>query len=94
MPLRFDIFQCRVNIVEMDDAFFGAPNEGGKRGRGTKKTPAVIGLSLDEEGRPEHLKIRVPRAWASFKRKRLSGMPMLRKEMKCKSMPYPCCEGW
>ena len=41
-----------------------------------------------------HLEIRVPRAWASFKRKRLSGMPMLRKEMKCKSMPYPCCEGW
>jgi transposase-like protein len=46
-------------IVEMDDAFFGAPDEGGKRGRGTDKTPAIIELSLNEEGHPEHLKIQI-----------------------------------
>jgi transposase-like protein len=44
-------------IVEMDDAFFGAPDEGGKRGRGTKKASAVIALSLDEKGHPKHLRI-------------------------------------
>jgi transposase-like protein len=46
-------------IVEMDDAFFGSPDEGGKRGRGTEKTPAIVALSLDEEGRPKHLKVEV-----------------------------------
>jgi transposase-like protein len=46
-------------IVEMDDAFFGSPDEGGKRGRGTEKTPAVVALSLNKEGQPEHLKIQV-----------------------------------
>ena len=44
-------------IVDMDDAFFGAPSEGGKRGRGTEKTPAIAALSLDEEGRPGYLRI-------------------------------------
>ena len=46
-------------IVEMDDAFFGAPSEGGKRGRGTDKTPAIIAVSLDEDGDPEFVKIEV-----------------------------------
>ena len=46
-------------IVEMDDAFFGAPSEEGKRGRGTDKTPAVIAMSLDEESHPEYVKIQV-----------------------------------
>ena len=46
-------------IVEMDDAFFGAPGESGKRGRGTNKTPAVIAVSLNEEGHPEYVKMRV-----------------------------------
>ena len=46
-------------IVEMDDAFFGAPGENGKRGRGTEKTPAVIAMSLNEEGYPEHVKMQV-----------------------------------
>jgi transposase-like protein len=46
-------------IVEMDDAFLGAPGEGGKRGRGTDKTPAIIELSLNEEGQPEYLKIEI-----------------------------------
>jgi len=43
--------------IEMDDAFFGAPTEGGRRGRGTDKTPAIIELGLDEQGRPEFVKI-------------------------------------
>jgi transposase-like protein len=46
-------------IVEMDDAFFGASGENGKRGRGTEKTPAVIAMSLDDEGHPEYVKIQV-----------------------------------
>jgi transposase-like protein len=46
-------------IVEMDDAFLGAPDVGGKRGRGTEKTPVIIGLSLNEEGHPEHMKVEV-----------------------------------
>jgi len=46
-------------IVEMDDAFFGSPSEGGKRGRGTDKTPVVIGLSLDEKGRPEYVRAQI-----------------------------------
>jgi transposase-like protein len=45
-------------IVEVDDAFFGAPEEGGKRGRGTEKTPAIVALSLNEKGQPLHLKIK------------------------------------
>jgi transposase-like protein len=44
-------------IIEMDDAFFGAPAEGGKRGRGTDKTPAIMGLELDSRGHPGHIKI-------------------------------------
>lgn len=46
-------------IVEMDDAFFGAPTEGGKRGRGTDKTPAIVAVSPDEDGDPEFVKIEV-----------------------------------
>jgi len=46
-------------IVEMDDVFFGAPTENSKRGRGTDKTPALIALSLDEEGHPEYVKIQI-----------------------------------
>jgi transposase-like protein len=45
--------------VEIDDAFFGAPTEGGKRGRGTDKTPAIIELELDEQGRPLYVKAEV-----------------------------------
>ena len=29
-------------VVEVDDAFFGGPGEGGKRGRGTDKTEAML----------------------------------------------------
>jgi len=46
-------------IVELDDSFFGAPKEGGKRGRGTDKTPVLIGLSLGEYGNPLYVKMRI-----------------------------------
>ena len=46
-------------VVEMDDAFFGAPSEGGKRGRGTDKKPAIVAVSLDKDGDPEFVKIEV-----------------------------------
>jgi hypothetical protein len=43
--------------VEMDEAFFGAPAEGGKRGRGTEKTGVLVSLSLTEGGTPEYAKM-------------------------------------
>jgi transposase-like protein len=46
-----------AGTVEIDDSFFGAPTEGGKRGRGTEKTPVIVGLSLDKQGRPLHVKM-------------------------------------
>lgn len=48
-----------AGIVELDDAYFGSPTEGGKRGRGTDKTQAIIGLSLDQQGRPQYIKATV-----------------------------------
>ena len=46
-------------VIELDDAFFGAPTEGGKRGRGTDKTAVLVSVSLTEEGKPCHAKMRV-----------------------------------
>ena len=46
-------------VVEMDEAFFGAPSGEGKRGRGTDKTPGVIAVSLNGDGKPEYVKIDV-----------------------------------
>ena len=48
-----------AGIIELDDAFFGAPTEGGKRGRGTEKTKVLVGLSLSHQGHPLYLKMRV-----------------------------------
>ncbi len=48
-----------AGVVEMDDAFFGAPTEGGKRGRGTEKAKVIAGLSLTPKGYPQYLKIKV-----------------------------------
>jgi len=36
-----DSLYALAGIVELDDAFFGAPSEGGKRGRGSDKTKSV-----------------------------------------------------
>ena len=49
-------------IVETDEAFFGAPTkeeEGGKRGRGTDKTPVIVSVSLTDDGKPRHVKMQV-----------------------------------
>lgn len=48
-----------VGIVELDDAFFGAPTEGGKRGRGTDQTKVLVGLSLNDKGHPQYVKMKV-----------------------------------
>lgn len=45
-------------VVEMDDAYFGAPQKG-KDGRGTKKAKAVIALSKDGNNHPAYLRIQV-----------------------------------
>jgi len=45
-------------VVEMDDAYFGAPSKG-KDGRGTNKAKAVIALSKDHKNHPAYLKIKV-----------------------------------
>jgi len=42
-------------IVELDEAFFGAPTDGGKRGRGTDKTPVLVSVSLTEDGKPNRV---------------------------------------
>lgn len=48
-----------ASIVELDDAYFGAPTEGGKRGRGTEQTQVLVGVSLDPKGRPQYAKLEV-----------------------------------
>lgn len=44
-------------VVEFDDAYFGGPKAGGKRGRGTEKAKVFVALSLDEIGNPQYLKM-------------------------------------
>lgn len=46
-------------VVEFDDTYIGAPAAGQKRGRGTAKSKVFVALSLDDKGRPHHLKMRV-----------------------------------
>jgi len=46
-------------IIEFDDAYFGGPKSGGKRGRGTAKTKGLVAVSKDEEGKPKFLKLLV-----------------------------------
>ena len=48
-----------AGIVELDDSYFGGPNEGGKLGRGTDKSRVIVGLSLNSDGQPEYIKIEV-----------------------------------
>lgn len=46
-----------AGIVELDDTYFGSPQKGGKRGRGTSKIKVLVGLSTNEEGKPKYLKM-------------------------------------
>lgn len=48
-----------AGIVELDEGFFGAPTEGGKRGRGTEKTTVLVGLSLNKKGHPLYVKMEI-----------------------------------
>ena len=48
-----------AGIVEMDESYFGAPTEGGKRGRGTEKAKVIVGLSLNKKGHPLFVKMQV-----------------------------------
>jgi len=48
-----------AGLVELDDAYFGAPEEGGKRGRGTSKAKVMVGLSLNDAGHPQFIKMEV-----------------------------------
>lgn len=54
-----DTHYTLAGIVELDDSYFGAPTEGGKRGRGTEKIPVVVGVSLTRNGHPLHAKMQV-----------------------------------
>lgn len=44
-------------IVEMDEAFFGASSEGGKRGRETDKTAVIVSVSFTEDGKPQYARM-------------------------------------
>ena len=46
-------------VIEFDDAYFGGPTVGRKRGRGTEKARVFAALSLDELGNPRFLKMQV-----------------------------------
>lgn len=46
------------NEIEFDDAFFGGPTVGKKRGRGTEKAKVFVALSLDKKGKPMFLKMK------------------------------------
>ena len=39
-------------IVETDEAYFGAPTHGGKRGKGTEKTKVIVSVATTEKGCP------------------------------------------
>jgi transposase-like protein len=55
---RDDLYLLQ-GTVDMDEAFFGSPDEGGKRGRGSDKTPVAVALSLGEKGEPCFVKAQV-----------------------------------
>ncbi len=46
-------------VIELDDAYFGAPKSNGKRGRGTDKASVLAAVSLTEQGHPRYLKMQV-----------------------------------
>ncbi|OAB34526.1 hypothetical protein PMSM_11725 [Paenibacillus macquariensis subsp. macquariensis] len=54
-----DAAYALAGIVELDEAFFGAPTEGGKRGRGIEQTTVLVALSIDKKGCPKYLKMQV-----------------------------------
>ena len=57
MENRDDSHQLE-GVIEFDDAFFGGPTVGKKRGRGTEKAKVFVALSLDANGNPLYLKMK------------------------------------
>jgi hypothetical protein len=51
-----------AGAVEMDETFFGSPEEGGKRGRGAEKTPVPVSVSLSDGDKPKAARMRVVEA--------------------------------
>jgi len=45
-------------IVELDETYFGAPDEG-RRGRGTRRAKAIVALGLTVDGKPRFVKMRI-----------------------------------
>jgi transposase-like protein len=47
-----------TGVVQLDDAYLGGERAGGKAGRGSEnKVPFVAAVSLNDQGRPMHLKL-------------------------------------
>jgi hypothetical protein len=46
-------------VLEMDEGFFGSPTEGGKRGRGSEKTPVLVSVSRSGGGKPGRARMKV-----------------------------------
>jgi len=54
-----DAGQRMGGAVEMDEAFFGSPTEGGKHGRGSEKTPVPVSVSRTGSGKPGRARMKV-----------------------------------
>lgn len=46
-------------MIEMDEAYLGAPKSGKKRGRGTERAKMAVAVSKDSMGRPKFLRLRM-----------------------------------
>ena len=46
-------------IIEMDEAYLGAPKGGKKRGRGTERKKMAVAVSKDEKDRPQFLRLQI-----------------------------------
>ena len=46
-------------IIEMDEAYLGAPKRGNKRGRGTERQKMAVAISKDEEEHPMFLRLQM-----------------------------------
>lgn len=46
-------------LVEMDEAYLGAPKRGKKRGRGTERKKMAVAVSKDEKGHPQFLHLQI-----------------------------------
>lgn len=46
-------------IIEMDEAYLGAPKRGKKRGRGTERKKMAVAVSKTEDDRPLYLRLRM-----------------------------------